>query len=417
MSNLKPDMIGLDKGLNLQTAKIVAPKGSVLDTLNYEQVDFQGQKRIDGFTRYDGSLLAALDDYLVITVGNTSAYLVGDLIATNEGLLGILVSKNDAEALLYVATINEKVIPEVGESIFANREGSLVEEQQVTAVVKGVEAGDTPEEHYENLLAFNNVLRNRVESLPGPIAGLHWFRDRLHAIAGVTYMSLEGTTPQIYPGDELSAGGRTATVLDAFTLDNTRAVFLDAPTVSPWTTEGTVVTRDSITVGTVANGYEEFPVENEIASIWEARTEEQVLREDYPGPYDFGWKFIALGWKVLFENGISLYGSLPSINQNIEGIGTQGPTPISGASGSPRALSQSVSITNVRSQVNGWKSSQSPDNYNLTVNNLDTPDNAYIYADAYITWNGTTGVVSAPGASSNSVLVEYPATNTIEVVI
>ena len=56
----------LDKGLNLQTAKILAPEGSVLDSLNYEQVDFQGQKRIDGYARYDGSALPALDDFIVL---------------------------------------------------------------------------------------------------------------------------------------------------------------------------------------------------------------------------------------------------------------------------------------------------------------------------------------------------------------
>ena len=48
MSELVPSVLVLDKGLNLQTAKFIAPPGSVFDTLNYEQVDFQGHKRIDG---------------------------------------------------------------------------------------------------------------------------------------------------------------------------------------------------------------------------------------------------------------------------------------------------------------------------------------------------------------------------------
>ena len=50
MSNLTPSSITLDKGLDLQSPKVVAPPGSILDMLNYEQVDFIGQKRIDGYT-------------------------------------------------------------------------------------------------------------------------------------------------------------------------------------------------------------------------------------------------------------------------------------------------------------------------------------------------------------------------------
>lgn len=416
MSNLTPDMIGLDQGLNLQTAKILAPKGSVLDTLNYEQVDFQGQKRIDGFTRYDGSVLSALDEYLVITVVDATGYTPGSLLSTDKGLLGVLVSADGTT--LYVAIINEKLIPVIGQSLYTSIEGELLNETEVASVVRGVHAGDTPEEHYQNLLAFNQFLRDRVETLPGPVAGLHWFRDRLHAIAGVTYVSLEGTDPQIFPTDVLTVDheGATyaATVLDSFILSNTRVVFLDTLYPQPWLEAGNQVERNGTPVGEIANGYEEYPIDRQIASIFEARSEEQVLAE--APPYDFGWRFIALGWKVYFEDGVTLYGGLPSINQNIEGIGTQGPTPTSGANGSPRTLFQKVSITNARSQVNGWKSSQSPENYNLTVANLDIQDNQYIYADAYVTWNGTTGVVSAPGANSTSVLVEYPATNTVEVV-
>ena len=71
MSRLYPNLMVLDKGLNLQAPKILAPEGSVLDSLNYEQVDFQGQKRIDGYARYDGSVLSAFDDFVVIEDSST----------------------------------------------------------------------------------------------------------------------------------------------------------------------------------------------------------------------------------------------------------------------------------------------------------------------------------------------------------
>lgn len=54
MSNLSPEIMVLDKGLDLMTPSIVAPKGTLLECLNYEQVDFIGLRRIDGFQRYDG---------------------------------------------------------------------------------------------------------------------------------------------------------------------------------------------------------------------------------------------------------------------------------------------------------------------------------------------------------------------------
>ena len=95
-----------------------------------------------------------------------------------------------------------------------------------------------------------------------------------------------------------------------------------------------------------------------LASFWESRTEQQVLNEDGPsGPYDFGWKFNHLGWRVPFEDGSSSFGELTSLNQNRQGVGVQGPTSISGDSGKPLVLTQKVNISNLPAQVNGWKTS------------------------------------------------------------
>lgn len=415
MSNLKPGLIALDKGLNLQTAKIVAPPGSVLDSLNYEQVDFQGQKRIDGFARYDGSLLSALDDYYAVTLTDPYAGAELDLVANEDGLMGVVVDVNGSA--IHVAVINENNIPAAGESLFILVDGVSTEENVVTAISTGASSGATVQQHYNNLLAYNAILRANVESLPGPIAGLHWFRDRLYAVAGVTAVSLEGVTPIIYPDDTLVLGADTARVLDAYVLDNTRLVFIESMTPDPWQVEGTTVTRNAISVGTVANGFEDFGDISDVASFFESRSEVQVLEEDGPaGPYDYGWRFVHLGWEVRYEDGISLYGSLPSLNQNIDGLGVQGPTSVSGVSGRPLILLQKVAITNKPAQVNGWKSSQTPTSYQLDPDNLTNIDSTYIYADAYISWDGTTGFVEAPGATSPSI-PEYSAAATVEVEI
>lgn len=407
MSELSPSLVPLDKGLNLQTAKLVAPVGSVLDALNYEQVDFQGQKRIDGFARYDGNLLPALDDFLTIQVDSTDWNApAGAIVTTDEGILGIATLVDDD--LVFVAVINQNLIPSAGDSIYWVDEGANTNAVTVVAVP---ESTDTVEEQYTNLLYHMAVLRSRVEELPGNIIGLHWFRDRLYAVADVAMVSLVGTTPIIYPNDMLSVdGGDEVKVLDSYVRDNTRLVFLSTLEPAPWAVEGAEVTRDAVPVGEIANGFEPIENEEEIASFFESRTEAQVLAEDGPsGPYDFGWRFVDHGWSVNFENGLSLFGSLPSLNQNITGLGVQGPTSVADNNGMPLVLLQKVDITNVPAQVNGWKSSQTPTSYELETDNLIDVDDETIYADAYISWNGTTGEV----VGITDPLVEYPATNSV----
>ncbi len=407
MSNLLPSLVPLDKGLNLQTAKLVAPAGTVLDSLNYEQVDFQGQKRIDGFARYDGSTLPAIDDYYLLNV-SANIFAVGDLMGTATGLLGVVVGISGAN--ISVVVIDYNLIPVPTSKVYKIVSGSNGASAIVNDIQKGVDSGVTYDQHYANLLAYTQVLRDRVEYLPGGVIGLHWFRDRLYAVADVTTVSLAGTSPKIYPNDIITIGSISAKVLDAITLTNTRVLFLDTMAPDPWGVNNAAVLRAGLGVGNVANGFELLAAYLEVASFFESRSEAQVLTEG--GLLNFGWRFIDLGWQVNFEKGTSLYGSFPSLNQNIKGLGIQGPTDIAGTDGKPLLLTQKVSITGKPVQVNGWKSSQSPTTYELQSGNLDEVDTNTIYADAYITWNGTTTEVAAPGYSSEP-LTEYPATNTV----
>ena len=205
-------------------------------------------------------------------------------------------------------------------------------------------------------------------------------------------------------------------MLDAFVFDNTRLVFIDSfDTDGLWQVEGTAVTRDGASVGSVANGFEPFGTDAEIASFFESRSEQQVLEEDTTS-LDFGWRFKDLGWKVNYENGISLYGSLPSLNQNIQGLGTQGPTSTTGNNGRPSALKQNVSISGKPAQVAGWKSTQTPTTYDLDVDNITSVDDVFIYADAFISWSGTSSTISSPGLTTSS-LEARAATNTVPVIL
>lgn len=421
MSNLNPDVLILDKGLNLQSAKITAPTGSVLDCINYEQVDFQGQKRIDGFTRYDGDMLSAQDDYYIITTTTATVPAPADeqgvLSDADGNFLGHYMrypgDATDTKFLVALYDLNR--VPVATDVLsFRNRTTYVVLGTGTVSTIVTSSSEPSTTVQYDNLLALNSYLRGFVESLPGAIIGLHWFRDRLYAVADVLTASIDGTTPEIFPNDVLVSGGDTAKVLGAITLANTRVLFLSSLNTAVWATVGADVTRNAISVGSISDGFQSFTAAQELASFYESRTEAQVLEEDSPGPYDFGWRFVDQGWSVLFEKGISLFGSLPSLNQNITGLGTQGPTSTSGNNGRPLILLQRVNITNDQSQVNGWKSSQTASSYFLDPDNLTSVDTDYIYADAYLSWDGASGIVTAPGITTGT-LIEYPATNTVEV--
>jgi len=192
MSRLDSKLLSLDKGLNLQTAKLLAPEGSVSDTLNYEQVDFQGQKRIDGFSRYDGSLLATIDDAFCIE-GVPDGYTV--------------VEYPDRTLLLYGTTVVGVYVEGIGPySIYATVNSKLVPK---TAIPASKAFSDdtkdyylTTDELYLALLWWQNNLRSIVEELPGDVAGLHWFRDRLYAVASVPSYVLSQYIPPPPPTPE-----------------------------------------------------------------------------------------------------------------------------------------------------------------------------------------------------------------------
>ena len=386
MSRLHPALMPLDKGLNLQTAKILAPEGSVLDSLNYEQVDFQGQKRIDGYARYDGSAIPALDDFIVLDPADYILSEAWDDIALNsEGIpFAIQLQPVGDDGLYALATINENAIPE--------------------GWMEGKEYVTDEAEHYGLLLTYTAQLRSRIEDLPGGIIGLHWFRDRLYAVADLRVLAIASVV-DVLPNDAITIDGVDATVLDYRVIGDRTYILVDS--------------RGAPTSITITRTGQTFAVEDNLAGIlasfWESRTEQQVLNEDGPsGPYDFGWKFNHLGWRVPFDEGSSPFGELTSLNQNRQGVGVQGPTSVAGDSGKPLILLQKVNITNLPAQVNGWKTSTSPNVHSLEADALEDVDNVTIYADAYFSWDGATGVVSAPGITGEG-MIEYPATNTVVV--
>ena len=360
MSRLNPSLLPLDKGLNLQTAKLLAPEGSALDMLNYEQVDFQGQKRIDGYVRYDGSLGNYQDTFYRLT-GVSAA--VDDVVSHTDGtLVGVVVDTTDG---VVIALINKNYVPAAGMELSIGTVATAVELRDIL----------TPSEQYLEVLRNNQALRDRVTSLPGPVAGLHWFEDRLYAVASVTKLAATGT---IYPNETYQ--GRL--VLEA----GSGYVYVEG--IDPSTSSGST-----------------------IASLFQSRDEQQAFDET-GSFYNYGWSFIHQGWEVPFEAGVSLYGELTALNQNRQDVGVLGPSSVVDTNGSPIQLTQRVQASNFRPQVNGWKNYNTRDNYTLHATNVhNAEDSTYVYADAYISWDENS--VTA----ATETLVEYPAVATVEVTI
>lgn len=362
MSRLTPGLIALDKGLDLNTAKIAAPEGTLLDTLNYEQVDFQGQKRIDGYVRYDGGMGSYQDDLYVIDVG---AYIPENTILTIDGRLSARAVLN-RDGLVYVALLDHNVVPTVGSTLNGN--------WTVNSVAK-IETALTPEDGYESILNANHHIREATTTLPGPVAGLHWFNDRLYAVASLPTVPDQGFMPNDNYGGSV-----------VLKVQNGQALI------------GSANSTGSI---------------GEVASLFQSRTEQQAL-DELGSANSYGWEFVHQGWHVPFENGVSPFGKFIALNMNRQGVGIEGPSSTEGDRGRPLLVTQKVDILNRGQQVNGWKSSQAPNAYSISAAEVKDIDDMYLYADAHIAWDGESDVITYPGVEGG-VLVEYPANATINV--
>ncbi len=203
-----------------------------------------------------------------------------------------------------------------------------------------------------------------------------------------------------------NSSGQTAKVLREVDLGSgKKLIYLATSNLDAWEV-GESFTSEGVT-GTI-----EDVVNSDMASIYESRTEQQVLDEDEDGEWVFGWRMKELGWLVDFSGGKSLYGDLVSLNQNRQNLGVQGPTTTDGTNGSALSVSQNVEIDNEVSQVNGWKQSNSRTSYTVTPTPLVNADGEYIYADAFISWDRDGNITQ-----NTETLQQRPANYTIEVEI
>lgn len=408
MSTLIPAVQVLDKGLNLQTAKIIAPPGSVLDSLNYEQVDFQGQKRIDGYVNYDGKPSGIEDNIRLISMDSEDAgeFVVDDSIVRIDGVVvGQVVNEEsdyDAGVGYYVVMVdNFRALSRIS-GVLTISEAEFIDDADVVQKYR---------DHAD-------AAASNIEGLPGQVNGLHWFGDKLYALADVPVIELTSPDYDIVPGDTVNIDGVDFEVLGSYKDGSKFLVTIASWYVEVWKQYGvdTAYVRpynssDEYTA-TISGYSPAVPEDRYLSSFFEALTHQQARDEtDEEYPYG-GWKFCHHGWLLDFHSGASAFGDFPSVNQNLQGLGIQGPTSTGNGSGSPTVLTQSVSIDGAQEQVSGWKSSSETTAYTPRPSDImEEGDGSFIYADAFVSWEN--GVITSP--SHTDTLVEYTANNTVEV--
>lgn len=228
-----PEAIALGLGLDLASPKIGAVKGSLLSCLNYELTDIVGMSRIDGYERYDGRISGANDAFYIIefttsvTLANGALIGIRDLSyatdTTEDFLLGLdnsggilEVSNSDslfefqdsvgtsyppgtiaaADVIIvgkvlssistteYVMSITNYDLITVGGTLvdLAGINGNMIVKDTKSYTDWHKEVLNSPYNFYIDYRAMTSNLRTAVKPLSG-VAGLHWFRDTLYAVA------------------------------------------------------------------------------------------------------------------------------------------------------------------------------------------------------------------------------------------
>lgn len=243
MSEYIPEAIALGLGLDVASPKIGATKGSLQSCLNYDITDTIGMSRIDGYERYDGRISGANDAFYVIEFEETTPLSYGTLLGIRDYTYASNTTQNffiatessgnilevepvdslfeykDAIDVSYPpgtitsadVTIVAKVLTSLDTSKFIisatnydliNIGGSLVDlsSSSTTLTVKNIISyvdwhkafWNDAEKFYTDYRSLTSDLRDPVKPLPG-VAGLHWFRDTLYAVAAKSSNPNEGT--------------------------------------------------------------------------------------------------------------------------------------------------------------------------------------------------------------------------------
>lgn len=367
-SQLSPNTVACDGGLDLISPKINVNAGSLNGCLNFERTDRVGYSRIYGYEPFDGGPLASLSyTNLAVLVHDTNATAVGtreEVHLAGEPALGFVARKEDDTHTTIVVTDFDQ-----WRSLQADIPVAVTTESAVTLNVTAILDFDTwwastqldpSAVDAEALMTARNILFTIMRDdakLPGedgkPVIGLHGYKDQVYAIKDLSVFNFDQGSAEIRSGDQIrphadSDDSHLLTVLNV----NLKT--------GDWGTSdaaGTIlvqVAQDaSVPNGKYDNRLPVTPVANAIritglsadsadfAGLWRSNDYQQAIDNSV----DVGWSPVELGYTMGFINGqsngpfrVARRGSFSDFSTDVissTGDGTVGSTSDSEDSGNP----------------------------------------------------------------------------------
>jgi hypothetical protein len=191
------ESIELTGGLDLVSAPLATPAGSLRDCLNYEVGWGRGYQRIDGFERFDGHTSPSTTTGWVLTIPLaevTGTFTpVEDLVWEYQGASGV------AGSLVYTTVTASNLIatvilragrqrPPLGAVITGRESGATFLLLTPASGAYLEDAFGTHAEYLAALDAASTLLRAEVRPVPGgsTIVGVHYHEDQVYAVRDVS---------------------------------------------------------------------------------------------------------------------------------------------------------------------------------------------------------------------------------------
>lgn len=247
-------------GLDLVTSAITKPPGRCIDAQNYEPDPVNGNRRINGYERFDGRTSPSSASYWVITATITSTINVNDtLTGLTSGASGKVLAVSGSTVVLGRVTGTYQL----GESL---QVGGVT---KATSTSTAAENGATdPEDHADYRLLAANDRRADITTVPGSgqIRGVfvlndtcYAMRDNAGATAGDLYKQTTGGWVQVTFGREIQFTGATGEVSAGDTITGatsgaTATVVRSMLRTGTWTSSGVGTLILSGVTGTFQNG-------------------------------------------------------------------------------------------------------------------------------------------------------------------
>lgn len=226
---LVPSVVQLNKGLNLSESPFTVEVGSLLSCNNYEITDSDGLRKIDGYEPYDGSISPSNTSLYILDVPDASAFAAGNILVatlnpysgqtlTSPVMVGYVVATDNALDDVTVAVTNLDYLSVSSGICKLDTIAGGLTSTTITNITEGSAYYATEALYFAALTASQTFLRGAFykRSLGASADGLHWFRDRLYAVAPLAEIRVRGRNG----GGMTPSGTYTITITDGLHIGN-----------------------------------------------------------------------------------------------------------------------------------------------------------------------------------------------------